>query len=171
MNDVRLQAAGFTLLESIIVISLLGIVGLSFAYLFSSSQRFMIQSVNFTSSQNDASFALEHVKRKLMVATGVAEPATGANGNALQFAWQEIVAGVVTDRTSRYEVNGTDLRYIPNVAAPGTFEVIARGIDTLTFNRATAGTIAVDVTAEKSTGGDTRQTRLQTRVSPRGLFQ
>ena len=119
---------GFTLLESIIVVSLLGLVGLSFAYLFSTSQWFMIQSMNATSSQNDAAFALEHIKRKLTVATAITTPATGSSGSTLEFTWQEIVAGVVTDRTSRYRITGSNLEYIADTTV-GTTEVIAQGID------------------------------------------
>ena len=162
---------GFTLLESVVVMTLLGLVGLTFAYLFSTSQRFTIQSVNFTSSQNDASFALEHVRRNLLIATAVAIPAAGAAGNQLEFTWQRRVGQVVTDRTSRYELSGTDLRFIPDTGAGGVFEVIARGVQTITFDRATPGTVLIDLTAQRVSGGDTRQMRLQTRVSPRGLFQ
>ena len=62
---------GFTLLESVVVLSLLGLVALSFAYLFSTSQRSLVQSTNFASSQTDASFALEHIKRHLTTATAI----------------------------------------------------------------------------------------------------
>lgn len=170
---------GFTLLESIIVISLLGLVGLSFAYLYTTAQRFTIQSVNATSTQTDAAFALEHIKRNLTPATAIVTPATvapavGSSGNTLEFTWQ--MSATTPVRTSRYEVNGTDLRFIPNTAAAGTFEVIARGIQTggtlsPLFSRATAGTVSIDVTAQKTAGADTRKMRLQTNVSPRGLFQ
>jgi len=170
MRGVRLRGdSGFTLLESIIAISLLGLVGLSFAYLYTMSQRFTIQSLNAASAQTDAAFALEHIKRNLTLATAVATPAVGTPGSTLEFTWQMSATAPV--RTSRYEVNGTDLRFIPNTAAAGTFEVIARGIQTITFSRATVGMVSIDVTAQKTTGADTKQMRLQTNVSPRGLFQ
>ncbi len=160
---------GFTLLESVIVMSLLGVVGLSFAYLFTTAQRFMIQSLNATSSQGDAAFALEHIKRYLATATAVATPVTGAQGAVLQFTWRR--TSLVAETTSRYVLNGTDLRFIPDTANAGAFEVVSQGITNINFNRATAGTISIDVTAQRTSGGDTRQMRLQTNVSPRGLFQ
>jgi prepilin-type N-terminal cleavage/methylation domain-containing protein len=160
---------GFTLLESVIVMSLLGVVGLSFVYLFTTAQRFMIQSLNATSSQGDAAFALEHIKRHLTTATAVALPVTGTTDTVLQFTWQRTSA--VVQQTSRYVLNGTDLRFIPDTANDGAFEVVSQGITTITFNRAVAGTISIDVTAQRTSGGDTRQMRLQTNVSPRGLFQ
>ena len=161
---------GFTLLEAVVVISLLSIVGLSFAYLLTTSQRFLIQSTDAAANQSDAAFALEHIKRHLMVATGITTPATGAGGNILEFTWQEIVAGVATDRTSKYQLNGSDLEYIADTTV-GTAETIARGIQTITFDRAVAGTVAVDITAQRTSGADAQKMRLQTSISPRGIFQ
>ncbi len=157
------------MLESIIVISLLGLVGLSFAYLFSMSQRFMIQSMDSATSQGDAAFALEHIKRHLMVATAVGQPPAGGQDNVLEFTWQP--TSVLAARTSRYDVTaGGDMRFIPDTSV-GVFEVVSRGIISLRFLRPTAGTINVEVTARKTTGGDSRDMRLQTSISPRGLFQ
>lgn len=159
---------GFTLLEAMIAVSLLGLVGLSFAYLFTTAQRFMIQSMNSTSSQGDAAFALEHIKRHLMVATAVALPATGTQGAVLRFTWRR--TSLVPETTSQYDLNGTDLRFTPDIAAGGT-EVVSKGITTLTFSQPSAGTVSVDLTARKTTGGDSRDMRLQTNISPRGLLQ
>ena len=130
------RSGGFTLLESIIVIGLLAIVGLSFAYLLTTSQRFLVQSTNAASSQTDASFAMEHIKRHLTVArdsvgvggnvvSAIAQPAAGASGSVLEFNWQPRAADPL--RTSRYVLQGTDLRFIPDITAAGTFEVIAQG--------------------------------------------
>ena len=152
------------------MISLLGLVSLTFAYLFSTAQRFMIQSVNSTSSQAEASFALEHIKKHLQAATAIAIPTAGTSDSRIEFSWQEMVGGVVTDRTSRYQLNGSNLEYIANTGI-GAVEVIARGIQTITFNRATAVTVFINLTVQRSAGGDTRQMRLQTSVSPRGIFQ
>ena len=159
---------GFTLLEAIIAVSLLGLVGLSFSYLVSLSQRMMIQSVNFSTSQGDAAFALEHIKRYVTTATDITFPAEGASGNVLEFTWQPTAAQAA--RTSRYQVNGTDLRFIPDITAVGTFEVVSRGIQNITFDRAVARMVSVNVTARKTTGRDSRDTQLQTNISPRGLF-
>ncbi len=174
MGDAQLRRNGFTLLESVIVISLLGLVGLSFAYLYTTAQRFMIQSINFSYSQGDASFALEHIRRHVAPATAIAVPAVGGSGNVLRFTWQP--TAIQTSRISQYDiVNVTDLRYTPDIAAPGVYEepngVIAKGIRSIAFTRTTAGTVSIDVTARRTGGSDTRETRLQTNVSPRGVFQ
>ena len=159
---------GFTLLEAIIVVTLLGVVGLSFAFLSSMSQRMMIQGMDSSTSQGDAAFALEHIKRNLTAATSVGVPAEGASGPALEFDWQPKVADAV--RTSRYEVVGEELRFTPDTGGGG-FEVVSRGIINILFDRALAGTVSINVTARKTTGGDSRDMRLQTNVSPRGLSQ
>ena len=174
------MSGGFTLMEAMIVVTLLGIVGLSFAALMVMSQRFMSQSVSFSNSQGDASFALEHIKRYVTLATAITVPAAGASGNQLTFRWRPRAGQL--ERESDYTLNGTDLRVVVttfnnngtvnNVAAP---ERVARGIQSAgfpnIFTRDTAGrTITVNITARGTSGGDTRDTRLQTTFSPRGLF-
>lgn len=165
---------GFTLLEAIIAVTLLGLVGLSFGYLASLSQRLMIQSMGSSTAQGEAAFALEHIKRHLMRATAIVRPTVGENPppSILEFTWQS--TSLLAARTSRYELGGTgntDLRFIPDTApaAAGAFEVVSQGVQTITFTRATAGTVSVNVTARKTTGGDSRNMRLQTSISPRGL--
>lgn len=163
---------GFTLAELVIAISLLGIVGVSFAYLYTAAQRYMIQSVNFTATQTEASFALEHMKRYLTLASAIVQPPEGnppANQSAqLEFTWRQTIAGA--DQTSRYELQGNELRFIPNVAQAGAFETVARSVEQVQFTRVSPGMVRLDVTSSQNSGGDARQTRLQTIVSPRGLF-
>ena len=161
---------GFTLLEAIIVVTLLGLVGLSFAFLSSMSQRFMIQSMNSSVSQGDAAFALEHIKRHVTAATAITMPAEGTSGPQLEFTWQPGVADAA--RTSRYAylANG-NLRFTPDTANGAVLEVIAQGITDLTFDRALAGTVTVTVKAQKTSGGNTGEMQLQTNISPRGISE
>ena len=166
------RESGFTLVELGVALGLIGVVGLSFAYLYVSAQRQMIQSLNFTSAQGEASFALEHMKRYLTLAKDVTQPpnlAAPANQtDTLEFTWRPTLSA--PDQTSRYELSGTDLRFISNIASPGTFETIARNIEQVQFTRLSAGMVSLQVTSQRTSGGDTRQTRLETTVSPRGLF-
>ena len=168
---------GFTLLEAIIVVTLLGLVGQTFGYLASLSQRLMIQSMGSSTSQGEAAFALEHIKRYVTLATAITVPAAvGGSGDELQFTWQPSSAVGVNPRTSRYYVAGTDLMFDPDTGVGGADEIIARGIQTgvaITdiFTRAVAGTVSVNVTARKTTGGNTQEMHLQTNISPRGLSQ
>lgn len=153
--------AGLTLTELLIAITLLGLVMGSFAYLYGTSLRFLVQSVNFSDSQGEASFALEHIQRHLLRATVVAVPANvGDAGPTLTFTWQPAIAEAV--QTSSYELTGTDLRF--------DGATIARNIAEISFTRATQATVDIRVRAERTSGGDTRATTLRTAVSPRGIF-
>lgn len=155
-------------MEVLIGVALLGLVAVSFAYLYGTSQRFLVQSVNLSQSQGEAAFALEHVQRNLQLATAVALPANvGDAGPTLEFTWQPTITSAV--RTSRYQLTGTNLEFIADTAA-GAAEGIARDIDAITFTRTARSTFGVEVRAERTSAGDTRQTTLRTTVSPRGLF-
>ena len=163
---------GFTLMEVMVTVVLLGMVGLSFAYLYVTAQRFTLQSLSFTATQNEASFALEHIKRNLLLATAIATPAVGApQGPTLQFTWRPNFQEVA-DLTSRYEINGTDLRFIRDTGNPGVFDTISRNISAVTFTRVNVSRVDIEVQSQRTSGVDTaRTTRLQTSVSPRGVFQ
>lgn len=156
---------GLTLIELVVVISLLGVVALSFAFLCSSSQRFLVQSMNATSTQGEASYALEHIRRFLFLATDIAVPAEGANGAVLQFTWQPTAAGAAV--TSDYRLTGTNLEY--RQTAGGAYEVIARGIDAINFNRPARSSVEITLTARRTSAQDTRRIQLRTTVNPRGI--
>ena len=157
-----------TLIEILIAVTLVGVVAVSFAYLYGVAQRFLVQSVNFSSTQGEASFALEHIQRNLQRATAVALPAdVGDSGATLEFTWQPDINAAV--RTSRYQLSGTNLEFVADTAGGGA-EVIARNIAAVTFTRASSSTFNIVVQARQSAAGDTRETTLRTTVSPRGLF-
>lgn len=169
----RLHERGFTLLEVVVGVTLLGLVALGFAFLSTNAQRYLIQSMGASASQGEATIALEHIKRHLTAATAVAQPPVAnppANQTAiLEFTWQPRADQAV--RTSRYELNNNNLRFIPDVASAGVFEVVARGVKNLTFTRNNAGRVTVDVMADQIVpDGDVRQMYLQTVISPRGIF-
>ncbi|MBI3322502.1 MAG: prepilin-type N-terminal cleavage/methylation domain-containing protein [Candidatus Omnitrophica bacterium] len=157
---------GLTLLELMIAVTLLGLVTVSFAYLYGTSQRFLVQSVNISSVQGEAAFALEHIQRNLSRATALSQPADGNTGGTLEFSWQPTITAAL--RASRYELSGTDLRFIPDTANAGVFEVIARNITGALFARADPS-VSMQITSQRNSGGDTRDTTLRTTVSPRGL--
>ena len=165
------RRSGFTLLEVMVTALLLGMVGLSFAYLYTTAQRFTLQNMSVTATQTEASFSLEHIKRNLLLATAIATPAVGAQGAILQFTWRPNFAAAA-DQTSRYEINGTTLRFIPDVGDAGVFETVARNILSVNFNRVNVSRVDIEVRSSRTSGVDTdRPARLQTSVSPRGVFQ
>ncbi len=164
------RRSGFTLLEMMVTAILLGMVGLSFAYLYMAAQRFTLQSLSFTTTQNEASFALEHIKRNLLLATAIATPTVGAQGSTLQFTWQPNFSA--SAQTSCYTLTGTNLLFYPTTCGSGTVETVARNILSVNFNRVNVSRVDIVVQSSRTSGVDTaRTTRLQTSVSPRGVFQ
>ena len=168
------RRSGFTLLEVTVTALLLGMVGLSFAYLYMAAQRFTIQSLHFTGTQNESSFALEHIKRNLLLATAIAQPpnvaAPGNTTTSLQFTWQRNFTAPVQTSCYTLPPNTTDLLFYETCGA-GTPDVVARNILSATFTRANVSQVDIVVQSQQASGGDTQTTRLQTSVSPRGVFQ
>lgn len=159
--------AGFSLMELVVGLSLMGLVALSFAFLYGASQRHLIQNMNFVASQGEAGFGLEHVKRHLMLATAVGTPSIGNTAGQLEFTWQPTIQSAAI--TSRYTLVNGDLRFTRDVSAGG-FEVVARDIDAVAFERPQKAGVVVDVTARRTAGGDVRQMNLRTTISPRGIL-
>lgn len=161
-------------MELTIVIALLGVVGLSFGFLYSSSQRFLVQSINASSSQGEASFALEHIRKNLLLANAVASPAVGNTinlqaGDILQFTW--IPRANQAALNSRYRINAGNLEFDRDNPATEDWEVppVARGIIAVTIVRTAQASFDITLQAQRVRGNDTRQIQLQTVVNPRGL--
>lgn len=158
-----MKARGITLLELVLGVALIGLVSLSFAFLYGNAQRNLVQSVNAVATQSESSFALEHIKRNLSRATDILIPAVGANGDTVQFRFQDALAGNAV--TAEYTLAGTDLRYDPDTGTAGT-EIIARNITDLSFDRTDRAVVRVTVTSQQ--GGQADQ--LQATITARGVF-
>lgn len=154
---------GFTLMELLIAMTLVGVVGLSFAFLYTAAQRFLIQSINASDAQGEASFAVEHVKKRLLAATSITYPPVGSQPiDDLTF----VVPGVVGQNEYRYDSTNRTAIYAP---AGGGQEVIARNVTLFEFERPSAARVIVRISTETTSGGDTRRFSMETTVSPRGM--
>lgn len=169
---------GVSLLELMVAIGLIGVVGLAFAFLYFSSQRFLIQSSNYTLSQGEASFALEHIKRRVLQATAIANPAPGGildltGGGSFNFTWQRRIpagTGPLQTLNSAYRLSGNNLFFDEDQNVPST-SPLARGMIGVTITRTGRTIVAVTLTSRRNTGDDiNRDTQLQTIVTPRGLL-
>ena len=159
--------AGLTLLEVLLATVLVGLVGIAFAGLFATAQRYYIQTMNIASAQSEGSFALEHMRRKLIVATQL----TLDSSTQVTFTAKGV--------QSRYLLSGTDLRYVPDISS-ATTELVARNVQTFVMSLPdpppSAQTsppqqprLSILIVTERVSGGDTRQIRLETVISPRGV--
>ena len=166
----RLKQAGLTLLELAVAMSLMGVVGLSFAYLYVNSQRYLTQSVLASAAQGEASYAMEHIKRQLLDAVDVTWPAerdTVARPQ-LNFRIRRTMADPAVGVPAVYSMAGTTLQYSID-GGPAT--PIASNLSVMTFKRNSRVQLGVDITARQRTaGGDARETSLHADVGVRGIF-
>ncbi|MBI3333287.1 MAG: hypothetical protein HYZ93_04275 [Candidatus Omnitrophica bacterium] len=189
---------GFTLLEVVIAAVLIGLVSLTFLAIFGTAQRYLIQGANQVSSQAEASFAVEQMRRRLLPANRVVR----YTDTLLAFRFDPRPLGTATpadfsdDQWAGYRLNddGT-LDFLPNVslgaADPSQAAVsgaaaenppLARGVVTLQMrlpditvappqtSPPQPGRVSILLEAQQATGGDSRRTRLETVVNPRGIL-
>ncbi len=169
----RRGQSGVSLLELIVATAIVGIVSLAVATIYTTANRYMLQDFNSSNAQSEASFALEHIKKFVQLATAIdnATLPVGGNSNALQFTWtnrEPPSTGALVTRTSRYEIQAGNLVFIQDTTV-GAAEQLARGVSAIEFTRPLAGSIAVDLTVNVNAVTGTRQQRLQTTVNPRGV--
>lgn len=167
----RRRQSGVSLLELIIATAIFGIISLTVATIYTTANRYMLQDFNSSNVQGEASFALQHIKKFVQLATVIDDatlPVGGASA-ALEFTWAERVppnTGALVSHTSRYEIQAGNLVLILDGAAP---EILARGVTAIAFTRPLTGSIAVDLTVNVNAGTGNRSQRLQTTVNPRGV--
>ena len=153
---------GLTLLEVVLAAALLGIVGLAFVAIYPAAHRYLLQSMEFSTNQGEAGFAMEHIRRHLMKATAVTLPAVGISGGTVQFTW--IPALAASPVTSSYQLNGQTVEYVEGAASP---EPIARNVTGLTFTRPNNAQVVIQLQAQS--GGNAPATGLETTVTCRGV--
>ena len=181
---------GVSLIEILVVISLLGFLGLGFTGIYLAANRYLIQDTATIFSQGDASFATDHIKRKLVQANHLI-----LLGNTkIVFRFDPIFPGTPTDFSDDqwvgYRLNGNLLEFVPNLGIPGNVTPtegdlnaaaaeslpVARGIlppggeIPALFELPAETLLKVDLTVQKETGGESHKTHLKTRVSPRGVL-
>lgn len=69
---------GMTLLELVMAAAMVGLVGLAFAGLYGTAQRFLLQETDMAMLQSEVSFAMEHITRTGLPATDVRDKSTGS---------------------------------------------------------------------------------------------
>lgn len=169
------NAKGITLIELIIATLLLSVVVLTAASVDLSARRFLTTSLLLSQAQNEASFALEHIYKKVRLGIG----------SKLKPGIEDWSAGgntgfkVMVDRNNngrpddginngigyRYQSAQKEIRFVPNLSVPGSYEVIAKGITA--FNYTINGNqlnITLTATRNGAAGSIVRSTTLETGV-------
>ena len=171
LDRTKRASAGLTLLELVVAVSLLGIVGLAFGVIYGNAQRYMVQSISFSATQGEVSFAVEHIRKQMLQTVEITAPAEGAAA-AAQMTFQRLPTLGAARITSQYQVTSGALRFYPDtVNAAGTFEVVARSVTAVTFTRASRSNVTVDITTQRTTGNTpAQQTNLVVTLNARGVF-
>lgn len=179
-------------MEMLLSSVMLGTITLSFGAIYGVASHHMIQETNSTLSQNDASFAIEHMKRHLMVATALGVrtagpflddaghpiddyPVDNINRSAVNF-----YAGPLgTRRWQRYAVEPDlqgqlELRYYSDwVGSPTLSEVICRGVISPTpptlFHRPRTSEVQIVLQTQRSGGGSVWNSTMETTVNLRAI--
>ncbi|MBI3616294.1 MAG: prepilin-type N-terminal cleavage/methylation domain-containing protein [Candidatus Omnitrophica bacterium] len=191
---------GFSLLEILIAVILLGFVGIGFSGIYLTANRYLIQDTAILLSQGDAAFAADHIRRQVLRANRIvlftdakiafrfdpSFPGTPTdfsddqwagyrlNGNLLVFA---PAVSPTTDTNGDGSVNGMDDPIEADLdGAAAESPPVAGGVQApggavpALFQLPTGTLLKVDLTVQKQAGGESRQTRLKTDVSPRGVI-
>jgi hypothetical protein len=171
----------------------MGVVGLGLVAIIGSAHTFMLQSSGMATTQGEASYAHEHLKRYLSLSNQIIQ--YGAAGNppvstafAIRYDHRSISGATATplntadDEWDYYGYDAAndilyyDQDFVPGASAnppePGSFagmEVVARGVTALSFTLTSPAQMDVDMTVTKTAGTSTRTSRIKSSISPRGM--
>ncbi len=188
------QNSGVTLMEVLLAAFLMGVVGLAVAAISTSTQMYLWQSTTMATTQGEASYGVEHIKRYLSMGSrvvlysasriafrydhgaisgGTATSLNTNDDNWDYYGWdpsnntlvyrQAFVAGANPGATDPAD---PDVTGVVNGASP---TVIARGVTAFTLAQPSGADIDVDLTALSTVGPTSRQSRVRSTVSPRGM--
>ncbi len=160
------RSRGITLVELVVAASLIGLVGLSFAFLYFMANEQMVQNIDITTSQTEASFAVEHLRRHVVMATEITSPAEGNTDTTLIYRWWDTAAVPAVERIATYQHDNVDLELEFDDGSGAGVVRVARHITALNFNRTDRTAVEVTVTANQ--GG--RPATITTTITSRSSF-
>ncbi len=164
------NSRGLTLIELLMAAVLLSLVGLSFAALYGTAQRYLIKDTLAASVQGEAAYAMEHMRRHLMLADGVTNPAppfpTAPPATTVTFTWTPALG--VPQVTSTYQLNASDSHLLEYVES-GRTETIARHVSLISFTRTEPSQMSITLTIQQTAGTATQQVQLDAAVTHRGI--
>ena len=111
--------------------SLISMVALGFAAVYSTSQSFMASAITSSDLQGDAAFALRHMSQMLRSATGAGvDGVTGGLSLTVPPPGSYMTATPPVTTVYYHDSNTGNLVWIPTVAARGTTMILARNVTT-----------------------------------------
>jgi len=160
---------GFTLIEIIIVIVILGFVSAITIKFLTDSLRIYTMTVNQKTLFDEGKLALERMCRDIRDARGIATPAAGGSGNTIVFQRTNPTAHDGLNETLTFRLTGTALEKVKTT--PAATSPLASNVSSFTVTRGAAATnneneITLSVTLLLGSG---ENVTLQTRVWPKNL--
>jgi len=160
---------GFTLIEIIIVIVILGFVSAITIKFLTDSLRIYTMAVNQKTLYDEGKLALERMVRDIRDARSITTPAAGGSGNTIVFQRTNATAQDGLNETLTFRLTGTTLEKVKT--SPAATSPLASNVSSFTVTRGAAATnneneITLSFTLSLGSG---ENVILQTEVYPRNL--
>jgi prepilin-type N-terminal cleavage/methylation domain-containing protein len=157
---------GFTLIEIVVVITILAIASTIMIYFLINSLKAYTMAVNQKTLFDEAKLAIERMVRDIRDARSITTPAEGGSGNAIVFQRTNSTAQDAQNETLTFRLTGTTLEKVK--ASPSATSPLASHVSTFTVTRGAGenNEIALLLTLSLGTG---ENVTLQTKVYPKNL--
>lgn len=162
----RINKKGVTLIEIIIVISILSILsGITIKFLIDSLKIYTM-GVNQKMIFEEAKLALERMCRDIRDAKSITVPTEGNSGNSITFQRTNATAGDASDEILTYRLNRNTIEKVKT--SPSVISLLASNVSSFVVQRGISGNneIMLQLTLSLNTG---ENITLQTKVYPRNL--
>jgi prepilin-type N-terminal cleavage/methylation domain-containing protein len=163
---------GFTLIEIIIVIVILGIVSAITIKFLTDGLRIYTMTVNQKTLFDEGKLALERMCRDIRDARSITTPAPGGSGSTITFLRGNSTTQDVADESITFQLTGSTLEKVKSL--PSATSAMAFNVTTFTVTRGQAATNnenEITIQLNLALTGSLERVDLQTRVYPKNLLQ
>ena len=163
---------GFTLIEIIIVIVILGIVSAITIKFLTDGLRIYTMTVNQKTLFDEGNLALERMCRDIRDARSITTPAPGGSGSTITFLRGNSTTQDVADESITFQLTGSTLEKVKSL--PSATSAMAFNVTTFTVTRGQAATNnenEITIQLNLALTGSLERVDLQTRVYPKNLLQ
>jgi len=157
---------GFTLIEIIIVIVILGFVSAITIKFLTDSLRIYTMAVNQKTLYDEGKLALERMVRDIRDARSITTPAAGGSGNTIVFQRVNSTAQDGLNETLTFQLTGTILEKVKT--SPAATSPLSSNVSSFTVTRGAGGNDEITLLLTLSLGSGENVT-LQTKVYPKNF--
>lgn len=157
---------GFTLIEIVVVITILAIASTIMIYFLINSLKAYTMAANQKNLFDEGKLALERMVRDIRDARSITTPAAGSSGNTIVFQRTHATAQDGTDETLAFRLTGTTLEKVKT--SPAATSPLASHVSSFTVARGAGGNDEITLSLTLSLGSGENVT-LQTKVYPKNF--